>query len=261
MALRALLGATNNTPECAVSPLHARRKMDVLKKLRKIRSLPPNHLLQVSLTRWQMEDSLFEHETMPTKGLSFFGYAYKAHFELYQHLPATSYIPVNQPLLPRPWDQPIAGKSDPHQEFRLDLRKRIRKQEQEDYDSAQHIDHYKALKPTCLPIWPHQSLPSHKLSAILFKLRAGYCVGSATHILPYKPCPGCGQTDSIKHFLLDCPSFSQQRLRMISQAPALQGKILTLSLLLGRPEQLSAKELKQVALAVAKFVVRCRRVV
>jgi len=79
--------------------------------------------------------------------------------------------------------------------------------------------------------------------------------------LPLKPCPGCGSEDSIEHFLIECSAYSRQRLRMISQLPGLEGKELSIQTLLGRPEKLTPMELKQVALAVAKFVVRARRVI
>ena len=149
---------------------------------------------------------------------------------------------------------------DHHEKYRAEIRKIVRKEEQEEYSEARSISHYRSLKPTCLPQWPHRTLQSRELSSIIFKLRSGYCkIGSAQHFLPYEPCPGCGSEDSIEHFLLHCPAYSRQRLRMHSQLPGLGGRSLTVKTLLGRPDNLTSKELKQVALAVAKFVVRTRR--
>ena len=107
-ALRALLGAYNNTPheilrtECAVSSLTSRRSMDVLKKLRKIQSLPPDAPLQEALYEWNSKNSHHEHADRPSKGLSFFGYACKLYKEFFGKSPLEEFIPVAEFIPRRP---------------------------------------------------------------------------------------------------------------------------------------------------------------
>ena len=265
-ALRAILGSSNNTPhiilatECSVSSLSSRRELDVLKKLRKIQAMPPDALLRKSFQEWNKSDSHVEHLNRPTTGFSFFGYAVKLYHSLFNKSALEEFVPVTHLIHPRPWDQRMHNRTDPHKEFRKEIRKKVRLKQQEEYDSISSVEHYRKLRPTCLPMWPHQTLPSRQLTIILFKLRSGYCkVGTAKHFLPLDPCPGCAKTDSIEHFLLECPAYSRLRSEMTSQVPKLGQQALSLEQLLGHPKDLSNSELRQVAHAAAKFVVRARR--
>ena len=265
-ALRAILGAAENTPriilttECKVSSLKSRRDLAILKKLRKIQTQPPDSPLRHSLQKWYKFDYFVEFGPAPSGKLSFFGLAFNTYKSFFGRSPADEFIPVANLIPSRPWDQPIEEELDLHQEFRLSIREKARDLQTKLYSQAPSIAHYRRLKPDPSREWPHRSLSSRKLNSILFKLRSGFCnVGAARHQPQIEPCPGCAQEDSIEHFLLRCPKYSQQRSKLEQQLPEAVKNQPSLQELLGCPAHLTGGELKEVAFAVTKFVVRSRR--
>ena len=269
-ALRAILGASRNTPaiilttECAVSPLRVRRDIDVLNKLKKIQSLPPWHSLKLSFEKWKKLISPYERVGERTTGYSFFGYAISTYSKVLGQDYALEPLKL-LPIKPRlPWyperENPLM-EHDFISEFKTKVTSSFRLFEQKQHQESKSNTHYRNLKTTCLPQWPHQHLPARSLSVILFKLRSGYCkIGDALHYQPFPPCPGCGNQDSIQHFLVECSAYDAQRQRMKSQLPlSLRKRPLSIQLLLGKPRSTTSDDLRTTASAVAKFVIRSRR--
>ena len=174
--------------------------VDVLNKLKKIQSLPPQHSLKVCFEKWKKCLSFYERVDERATNYSFFGFAvatFKRIFKTDFVLEPLKLLPVKPQL---PWYPERPQAQNQLGEFRKRVTEKVRQREQTLFDESKSNMHYKSLKNTCLPLWPHQHLPSRSLSSILFKLRAGYCkIGDAQHYRPYPACPGCGDDDSIHH--------------------------------------------------------------
>ena len=267
-ALRLVLWASRNTPgpvlttECQTSTLAYRRDLAVLKRLRKIQSLPPGRTLHTRNLRWNSEEVGFEpKDRSPAHVYSFFGYANSIFWKYFGRSPYQEIVQTAPLFPPRPW-LPHVDDSDPHGDYRCQLRQKVREHQQRDFETAPSISFYRGLRPSYKPSWPHAYIiGSRQLSSVIFRIRSGYCrVGRMRHFGPPIPCPGCRGEDSPAHLLLDCPAYAEKRRELIDvvrkEAPDRQ---LTLQLLIGYTPTLRRGSNLKIATAVAKFIVRTGR--
>jgi len=144
-----------------------------------------------------------------------------------------------------------------------EAKKRLTREWHSDYETTQKGEHYRSLRPTIQPLWPHTNLRTYRLSATIFRIRGGHNnLGAQTKANKPKDCDFRKTEDSTEHLLFNCKKFEEKRKQLFNEIKSeTKQKIpITKELLLGRPKNknLANELLTRIATRVAKFALQSR---
>jgi len=150
----------------------------------------------------------------------------------------------------------------PYQILFRDATKHLKEEWYTKYKTSRKGEHYKNLRPTILPIWPHTDLNTYRQSVTIFRMRSGHNnLGAHTRTNQSKNCEKCNNEDTVEHLLLQCPAHKDRRQTLFKNITALtKSRRISTALLLGslNEARLPNKILKNIAIEVAKFVLETR---
>ena len=265
--LRIVLGARRNTPkeilnnESGSSSLSSRRDDAVLRCYFRILALPPSNPLRICLNNWWQNTLPHELAASEHSPRSFFFIAYTTYSKYFHEpLPCQPAPSMTFPVSLPPWNVYYVppNRVDILRDFRQDFRSKRRTHQMVALNSARsafwYCQHHMAKRRDWLKCLP----ASRVKQKIMIRLRSGYAgIGFFTRYdSAILPCPKCNGHDSIRHMLIECEAYHEERSLLFDKvADATSGQVgVTLRLLLGFHDSLAGTTLQNIMTHNAQFV-------
>ena len=152
------------------------------------------------------------------KASSFFGSAWRNHFQLLNAHPVTTLPTQLYPPPPTPWEENDLETPDLIAEFRRTVRRAARRVQHAEFSGLHSVAFYRTLHPK-VQKWPHNLSHNFLHAQILLRLRSGSCkIGVHTGYAPFPHARVVDITSTRSHTF----SYSAQRMPSIAHCWEIQ---------------------------------------
>lgn len=132
-------------------------------------------------------------------------------------------------------DDEITFTHIPFRDYYCLIRKSLRIKWQEQWDQVT-FNKLRTVKDN-VKLWPSSSVPNRKYEVILTRLRIGHTLLTHGHLMEGRPrsfCDDCLVPLTIEHILVECPSYQEERARLVG--PAMIRRNITIKDFLAEPQ-------------------------